>query len=160
MQPDRSREKSPPLHRSVQTRRAHRLRLASAVYCATKQFSPAALSVWHACLASAGDAAAARSRIPPGKGTISLFIAAMDGKRADSAPHARSACAWLANAPSWITLPGAPLGFGSGAGAAFGTAGTSAAGAGLGGLATGVSGSAFRSSCEFLSPPALVSNAV
>ena len=48
---------------------------------------------------------AARSRIPPENGMTSLFIAATDGKRADSADQARSACAWLANAPSWITLP-------------------------------------------------------
>ena len=42
-----------------------------------KQFSPAAFSVWHTCLASFGEAAPARSRTPPEKGTISLFVAAM-----------------------------------------------------------------------------------
>src|SRR6185369_4847195 len=132
-------------------------------HCATKQFSPAALSIWQACFASAGDEAPARSRIPPENGTIILFIAAIVGKRADSAAQARSACAWLAKAPIWITLPEGPLGFGSGAtgtlvslgGMRFG----SGAGAGFGGV-TGCSATALRLSLASLSSPALVSNAV
>ena len=87
-------------------------------HCATKQFSPAAFSVWQACFASAGEAAPARSRIPPVNGTIILFIAAIVGKRADSAVHARSACAWLAKAPSWMTLPVPPVAAGSALGPA------------------------------------------
>src|SRR5207253_2882165 len=102
--------------------------------------------------------------MPPENGTIILSSAATLGKRVDKAVQARSACARLAKAPSWTTLPGAPLAFGSGGtgdlasfdgkvfGAAVGAAGV--------GLATGVSGSLLRSSFESLSSPALVSNAV
>ena len=50
----------------------------------------------------------ARRRMPPENGMTILFIAATDGKRAESADQARSACARLANAPSWITLPFPP----------------------------------------------------
>ena len=42
----------------LEARRRRRSPPASVLaYCATKQFSPAAFSVWHACLASAGEAA-------------------------------------------------------------------------------------------------------
>ena len=61
--------------------------------------------------------------MPPENGTISLFIAAMVGKRADSAVHARSAWAWFWNAPSWITLPAAPEALGGSGSAATGDLG-------------------------------------
>ena len=48
--------------------------------------------------------------MPPENGTIILFNAATDGKRADRADHARSACAWFANAhhrhAATLTAPG------------------------------------------------------
>ena len=56
-----------------------------------------------------------------------LFIAASEGKRADSADQARSAWARLAKAPSWMTLPFPPVGAGSGV-AAAGLAGSGSAG--------------------------------
>src|SRR5690242_2779107 len=104
--------------------------------------------------------------MPPGKGTIILFIAAIFGKRADSAAQARSAWALLAKAPIWITLPEAPLGLGSGGSGIFFSFGGTCLGAdsgvsfGAGGFATGSSAIALRLSCASLSSPALVSNAV
>ena len=93
-----------------------------------KHASPAAFNALQTSCACAGDDAAARSRIPPEKGTIILFKPATEEKRLDSAVHARSAWARFANAPSWITLPEAPdgAGFGGsgfGAGAAAGWSG-------------------------------------
>ncbi|WP_223276459.1 hypothetical protein [Sphingomonas daechungensis] len=93
---------------------------------------------------------------------IILFIAAIEGKRADNADHARSACAWLAKAPSWMTLPLPPVGAGSGLASTLAGAG-SVAGAASGltfGGAMGVSAVLLRSSWASVSWPALVSNAV
>ena len=67
----------------------------------------------------------------PENGTIILFIAATDGKRADNAVQARSACAWLAKAPSWMTLPLPPVGAGLGLGFAALAPWLRSAGAGL-----------------------------
>ena len=49
--------------------------------CATKQFSPAALSVWQACLASAGDGAAGAQPDPARERHDQLAHAA-DGREA------------------------------------------------------------------------------
>src|SRR5215204_1666156 len=59
-----------------------------------------------ACAASPGDRAAARRRIPPRNGRMSLSIFPRKGKRADNVVHARSAWGRLWYAPSWITLTG------------------------------------------------------
>ena len=102
--------------------------------------------------------------MPPGKGMISLFIAATVGKRTDSAAQARSAWAGFWNAPSWITLPAGPAGFGAGAGSAGSGSLVSLGGSFLGAAGLGRRdrrlGALLMSSWASLSSPALVSNAV